>query len=262
MPPAPAPPPCRSLGKQCQALFVTLRASTDLVDRKGGDHETTWLLGHTERLSFGKLWKHKGDLFVKTVIHVPCKHLETRGERATCRAHGFQGRTPAAPPRQPQPRRVGGDRFRLVSQGRLVEETLRKPIPRPRGLPVVDGGNPCATAPCRTADHSRGAACCRDLQIEIMCDVSWSRQEALIRSRKSPYLCKVQRDNDESVEVEVISACDYLREDAISCSLHGRKRPDRRQAKPDLCRRWPVPTEDETLHPGCVFYLPAAGSGV
>jgi hypothetical protein len=102
-----------------------------------------------------------------------------------------------------------------------------------------------------------GAACCRDLQVEIMCDRSWIRQELLVRSRKRPFLCKVERETDESLEVEVISACGYLGDDGVACTLHGRQRPDGRQAKPDLCRRWPVPTLDETLHRGCVFAKPA-----
>ena len=45
------------------------------------------------------------------------------------------------------------------------------PDPAPaRSLPVLEpSANPCATAPCRTADNTMKAACCRDLQIEIMC---------------------------------------------------------------------------------------------
>jgi hypothetical protein len=268
MPSAPAPPPCQRLGSQCRALRVTLRASSALAKATSGDHEGTWLLGHTERLSFGRLWKHDGDLFVRATIHVPCKYLADEGEgRARCRAHGFEGPMPGAPARAPQPRRLGQDRFRLVDRGRLVNRQLeppppRKPVPVRRALTVLGQANPCATARCRTADNKVGAACCRDLQIEIMCDESWTRQEALIRSRQSPYLCKVVREDEESVEAEVISACDYLGEDNISCTLHGRVRPDGREAKPDLCRRWPKPTHDETLHPGCVFALPTPAAGV
>jgi hypothetical protein len=86
-----------------------------------------------------------------------------------------------------------------------------------------------------------------------MCDREWTRQEALVRSRKSPYLCKVTRERDESLEAEMISACGYLGDDGVACTLHGRRRPDGRPAKPDLCRRWPHPTESEILHTGCVF---------
>ncbi len=262
MPHAYPPPPCRHLGSQCQAIPVTLRASSQLRDARAGDHEATWLLGHTQQIEFGELWHHKRDLFVRAELHVPCKYLRVDGDRAECRAHGFAGPVPAAPPRQPQPRRLDGDHFRLVERGKLEARELIRLKPR-RSLTVLGGANPCATANCRTADHTRGAACCRDLQIEIMCDVEWTEQEALVRSRKSPYLCKIVRNDDDSLEVEIISTCGYLGEDGISCGLHGKRRADGRQAKPDLCRRWPVPTTDETLHPGCVFALPKpAAAGV
>lgn len=234
-------------------LPVTLRASSQLRNVGAGDHEATWLLGHTERIEFGEMWRHHGDLFVKADLHVPCKHLKTAHGAATCRVYGYTGPVPTAASRRAQPRRLGDTLFRVVDRARLVDLDLRRPR---RALPVVDSGdNPCAQAPCRTADHTRGAACCRDLQIEIMCDAGWTRQEALVRSRKSPYLCKVVREDDESLEAEIISACGYLGPDGISCGLHGKLRPDGRQAKPDLCRRWPKPTRDETLHPGCVFAI-------
>nr|MBA2458986.1 hypothetical protein [Gemmatimonadales bacterium] len=49
----------------------------------------------------------------------------------------------------------------------------------------------------------------------------------------------------------VISACGYLGEDGLACGLHGRRRPDGRPAKPDLCSEWPP--KNKGLHPGCVF---------
>ena len=131
---------------------------------------------------------------------------------------------------------------------------LDAPLP-PRSLPVLShgsgGDNPCATAPCRTADNTRKAACCRDLQVEIMCTRAQRRLEALVRSRRSPYLCKIERGGDYSLEVEMISACGYLEADGVSCSLHGRHRPDGRTAKPDLCFEWPP--KNRGLHPGCIF---------
>jgi hypothetical protein len=51
--------------------------------------------------------------------------------------------------------------------------------------------------------------------------------------------------------VEMISACGYLAEDGVACSLHGRLRADGRPAKPDLCTEWPP--KNRGLHPGCVF---------
>lgn len=245
------PPPCRQLGRQCHALSVTLRVSADLVDPSAGDHEATWLLGHTQRISFHELWRNREDLFARATLHIPCRYLSQTPSGARCTAWGYQGVVPASRP-APQPRQVGPDRFRVVERGRLVERELRPPPQPKRGLTVLNS-NPCAAAHCRTSDNRVGAACCRDLQIEIMCDETWSRQELLIRSRKPPYLCKIERERPDSLEVEVISACGYLGSDGVACLLHGRRRPDGRHAKPDLCRRWPKPTKDETLHPGCVF---------
>ena len=56
---------------------------------------------------------------------------------------------------------------------------------------------------------------------------------------------------DFSIEAEMISACGYLGEDGVACSLHGRHRADGRTAKPDLCFEWPP--KGQGLHPGCVF---------
>jgi len=247
-----AVPPCRSLGTQCRSLRVTVRVSADLEGISSGDHEATWLLGHTERISFGRLWRHRGDLFARATLHVPCKHLE-EGPDGTgrCQVHQFTGALPPDRQRR-QRRRLGGNRFRLIERGRLVERELPPPQLSSRSLTVLSH-NPCAEASCQTSDHTRKAACCRDLQIEIMCDKSWTRQDRLVRSRKAPYLCKVVRERDDALEAEMISACGYLGEDGVACTLHGRKRTDGATAKPDLCHRWPKPSKDETLHVGCVF---------
>ena len=248
---ASAPPPCRTLGPQCRRLKVVLRVSNDLEHAAAGDHEATWMLGHTQRISFGRMWRHRDDLFIDATIHVPCRHLREGSATASCTAHGYRGRlTPESSRRQR--RQLGKNRFQIVESGRLVERELPPPRVSKRALAVLSH-NPRAEAPCQTSDHKRGAACCRDLQIEVMCARTWTRQELLIRSRKSPYLCKVVRENDEALEAEMISACSYLGADGIACSLHGRHRPDGRKAKPDLCHRWPKPSKDETLHVGCVF---------
>ena len=257
MAPAPPPPPCQSLGSQCLALRVTLRVSSSLRKPTSGDQEATWLLGHTERISFGKLWRHDDDLYCRATLTVPCKHLKRTGGTARCSAWGFTGSLPTmeAPA---QRRRMGGEHFRIVERGQLVDRHLPKPPASPRRL-VVLAQNPCAKAPCRTSDNTIGAACCRDLQIEIMCDRSWTCQELLVRSRQSPYLCKVTRERDDSLEAEMISACGYLGEDGVACELHGRKRSSGESAKPKLCHRWPHPTGEEVLHPGCVFAKGPAG---
>lgn len=248
------PPPCRSLGPQCVGLRVILRVSSLDDGIRSGDHEATWLLGHTERLDFGDLWLDEGELYVDAVVRVPCRYLGRNGDAgASCQAHGFHGPSPKAPrPIKPQvPRRLGEDQFLIVDRAHQVERVLPPPAPPPRSLPIASGGNPCATAPCRTADNRRGAACCRDLQIEIMCTSRQRHLEALVRSRKSPYLCKVEREGKYSLGAEMISACGYLRDDGVGCALHGRSRADGRPAKPDLCSKWP--DDAETTHFGCVF---------
>jgi hypothetical protein len=89
---APTPPPCQTLGPQCRRLKVVLRVSNDLEYPAEGDHEATWMLGHTERISFGRMWRHRDDLFTDATIHVPCKHLREGPAGAACAAHGFRGR--------------------------------------------------------------------------------------------------------------------------------------------------------------------------
>ncbi len=244
-----AAPPCTGLSARCRRLKVTLRIGSLDEGATSLDHEATWLLGHTQHIAFGALWEGEGDLYVESVLHVPCRYLQAKNGRGRCMAHGFQGELPKDRALGEQPRRLGGDRFRLVDDMRLAERRLPPPA---RSLPVLDAGdNPCAAAPCRTADHRRGAACCRDLQIEIMCNRSNTRLEALVRSRRAPYLCKVSRPGDFSIEAEMISACSYLDNAGVACTLHGRRRADGRPAKPDLCSDWPP--KGKGLHPGCVF---------
>jgi hypothetical protein len=250
-----AAPPCRDIGSQCKSLRVTLRIGELEEGPDSLDHEATWLLGHTDEITFLELWEGEGDLYVEAVLHVPCKYLHEQNGSAKCRAHGFEGRAPRGARREPQPLQLGNDRFVIVEDCRNV---VRRLPGLARQLPVLAptdagpiGGNPCATAPCRTADHRRKAACCRDLQVEIMCTRAQRRLEALVRSRQSPYLCKIERAGDYSIEAEMISACGYLGPDGVACTLHGRHRPDGRTAKPDLCFEWPP--KNRGLHPGCVF---------
>jgi hypothetical protein len=119
---------------------------------------------------------------------------------------------------------------------------------------VQNGGNPCVGAPCRTADNVRGAACCRDLTLEVVAPAYDRRSdhlEALLLSRRAPYLCKTERVNEEILECEVISACGYLEDDGIGCALHDRLRPDGAPAKPFVCSEWPDLGPDDEGHPGC-----------
>jgi hypothetical protein len=248
---APRIPPCTALGRQCHALKVVLRIGSLEEGEESLDHEATWLLGHTERISFGELWHADGELYVDAILHVGCRFYRDEGGVAACGAHGFRGAPPRAPRPAVQPRQLGGDRFNVVERMRLRPRTLTHPK---RNLHVLVGGgsaNPCEGAPCRTSDHRRGAACCRDLQVEIMCTKAETRLEALVRSRRSPYLCKVGREGEFSLEVEMISACTFLEHGGVACTLHGRHRADGRSAKPDLCFDWPP--KGKGLHPGCVF---------
>lgn len=243
----PMPPPCNRLGPQCRWLDVTLRIGELQEGEESLDHEATWLLGHTERLDFGPLRKHRGELLVDVRLHVPCKHFRERDGEAACSAFGFRGAPPRRARRPPQPRQLGGNRFVLVDGERLRE---RPAVDVRAGLPVL-GSNPCLGAPCRTADNRRGAACCRDLQVEILCPEEDVLLEALILARQAPYLCKTERNAPDSVESELISSCAFLGADGVACSLHGRRREDGRPAKPDLCSAWPE--RGDLLHPGCVF---------
>jgi hypothetical protein len=241
------------MGSHCDALQVVLRVATLEARPDSADHEATWLLGHTERITFlGDLERDERDLFIEAVLQVPCKFLERGPDGgSSCRAHGYARATPPRGPDPAEPRRLGGDRFRIVESGKVVTRRL-PPNPKPRReLPIHAGSNPCIGAPCHTADNRRGAACCRDMQVEIMCTPGQRRLEALVRSRKSPYICKVERESPFSLGAELISACGFLLEDGIHCALHGRQRPDGRPAKPDLCSEWPEP--GDTMHPGCVF---------
>ena len=72
-----------------------------------------------------------------------------------------------------------------------------------------------------------------------------------MRSRRSPYLCKVERAGDYSIEAEIISACGYLEHDGVGCSLHDRLRPDGGAAKPEICYAWPDLEPGELTHHGC-----------
>ena len=242
-------PPCRSLGSQCRGVPVTLRVGSLEEGTHSLDHEATWLTGHTQNITFYELWEDEGELYVDAMLHVPCRYLQSLGKDARCAAYGFTGTNPRGPHQPEQPLQLSRDRFVLVENRRT---SVRQLPAAARSLPVLSAGaNPCALAACRTADNVRGAACCRDLQIEIMCTRRQRKLEALVRSRRSPYLCKVERPGDFSIEAEIISACGYLDEDGIGCSLHGRRRADGRPGKPDLCSEWPPKKQD--LHPGCVF---------
>ncbi len=242
-----------------------------------GDALATWLLGHRERISFGQPYRRGRQVLVDAAIHVPCRYLKgaTPGSgpetdatigthpgrkpghmaRAMCAAHGFVGRLPSTAPSAaaPSPQHEDGT-VTIVHRGRSHRMALPpRPAPR-RALPVLSAANPCVGAPCRTADNARGAACCRDLTLEIVAPAHQrqsARLEALLLARRSPYLCKTERVSAEIIECEVISACGYLEPDGISCALHPLARPDGSPAKPAVCSSWPDLGPDDVGHPGC-----------
>jgi hypothetical protein len=223
------------------------------------DAAATWLLGHTESLTFGIPYVKGDDLLVDATIHVPCKHLKDANGASSravgCAVHGFRGRMPRSSldkALRPQFDR-GGERYRVFYKRRI--RVLPLPLKRAarRALPIVSDANPCATAPCRTADNKHGAACCRDLTLDVVLTEAETEMEALLRARKSPYLCKVNRENETTVECEVISACGYLGDDGISCVLHDRLLPNGRNAKPSICYEWPDLGPDDAGHPGCAL---------
>jgi hypothetical protein len=262
-------PACRSLGGHCRDLPVTLSVADLEDDGATRDALATWLLGHGQRISFGTPYVRGRRVLVDAVVHVACKFLETEGNawrrggtdgreagRVRCRAHGFTGcLPPTSPPAGPRHRRHPDGTLTLVHRGRERRLDLKSRTPRPRALPVVqNGGNPCVGAPCRTADNARGAACCRDLTLEVLAPAYERRSEhleALLLARRAPYLCKTERVNEEILECEVISACGYLEDDGIGCALHDRVRPDGEPAKPYVCSEWPDLGPDDEGHPGC-----------
>lgn len=254
------------MGRHCRELDLTLRIADFRDDSPTlQDAAATWLLAHSQRITFGVPYRRKGELLVDATVHVPCSYLEPnrlqelngKGDQpGRCRAHGFRGKMPSStqPPsaRRPAVRQPNGV-FRIVFKGRQRTMPLRSKREARRALPVLNG-NPCATAPCRTADNTRGAACCRDLTLDALIPATNTHLEALLRARKSPYLCKVEREDERSVECEVISACGYLDPaDDVSCVLHNRLLPNGRLAKPSICREWPDLDEDEVAHPGCAL---------
>jgi hypothetical protein len=270
----PNTPDCAGLGPQCRELPLTLRIADDTDSASLRDAAATWLTGHTERMTIGRPYVKGSDLLADATVHVPCRYLRTadgapvsaardNGDRRApgrakmgvrCAAHGFRGSLPPDSRPLPEERielRRGTERFRVVFRGR--QRVLRLPLRRAarRALPVLADDNPCLGAPCRTADNRVGAACCRDLSLDVVAPEENRYLEALLRARQSPYLCKVSREGPDKIECEVISACAFLEEDGVHCSLHDRVLPNGRLAKPSICSEWPDLGPDDEGHPGC-----------
>src|SRR5574338_1481413 len=104
-------PLCQKLGSQCQQPDVTLRIGSLDESPESLDHEATWLLGHTQYISFGRLRGWAGDLLVDAVLHVRCRYLkpgDTPGE-GRCSLLGHIGPMPQRTRGADQPRQLGGD---------------------------------------------------------------------------------------------------------------------------------------------------------
>ncbi|MBI4500564.1 MAG: hypothetical protein HY700_05325 [Gemmatimonadetes bacterium] len=259
------PPPCKSLGSQCRELRLTFRiAELDEDDAEFHDHLGTWLLGHTERITFGRPYVGNRRLLVDGTVHVGCKYLrDADGQgapgrpagnapaRVRCEAHGFSGIIPAESHPARRALQHGNGQYTIVQDGRVQMLTLAaSPSPR-HSLPTLQPENPCTGAPCRTADNTRGTACCRDLTAEVVMQENHGETEALLRSRTPPYVCKVTLASEDILECEMISACGYLAGDDLSCSLHGLERRGGGAAKPSICSDWPAVDPDSEYHPGC-----------
>src|SRR5919202_376921 len=105
-----AAPPCRGMGSHCRGVPVTLRVGPLEEGTSSLDHEATWLIGHTERITFYDLWDDGGELYVDAMLHVSCRYLRQDGAEAACAIHGYRGPAPRGPRRPEQPRRLGGGR--------------------------------------------------------------------------------------------------------------------------------------------------------
>lgn len=266
-------PPCKSLGKYCREIKVTIRISdVESESRTVQEASVTWIAGHTERVTFKKPYVVGTELRADAIVHVPCRFLKTEdgdpavrpdgspaaslqeaGARVVCQAHGYTGRLPRSR-REPGERpvlRIDEGVFAIFYKGKKRELALKPKRKGRRALPVLESNNPCVGAPCLTSDNVRGAACCRDLQLELHLPKKSRRKEALLRARRAPYLCRVTRDDKKTVSCEIISACGYLADDGVHCVLHDRVLPNGKRAKPRLCYDWPELEPDETGHTGC-----------
>ena len=99
------------------------------------DHEATWLLGHTEHITFVELWESEGDLYVDAMLHVPAGIC---GRMARGALHRSRLRGPAAPRACRGPPAAAAGRRPLRGRGRLRTAVRTLPFRRDaaRGLPV------------------------------------------------------------------------------------------------------------------------------
>ena len=183
------------------ASAPSARASSDPPHRgaRGGappvlDHEATWLLGHTQQITFSELWEGEGDLYVEAVLHVRCRYLHEDGDWRSARPHGFEGRN--APRARREPTAAAARRRPVRGRGGPPECGVRELWP------------PAAPAGARRCHRRRESLRDRPLphgrqhpQSRLLpgpagrdhVHQAQRRLEALVRSRRSPYLCKIER---------------------------------------------------------------------
>ncbi len=83
------------VGPQCRSLPVTLRIGPLEDGTTSLDHEATWLLGHTQHITFSKSGRTEGELYVEAMLHVPCRYLRRDGASAQLYRPRIPGTYPA-----------------------------------------------------------------------------------------------------------------------------------------------------------------------
>jgi hypothetical protein len=184
-------------------------------------------LGHTERISFGKLWLREDPPLLQGHPAGPCKYLERNGDAARCAGKILPNSSPTVPVRQRQ--RLGGSRFRIVER-RWCRGCNG---PSPRQLTVL--ARTPAPRPLHTSDGGQGG--CRDLRRNHGDKADPTR---LLVVRLVTLSLQGDRERDDNLEADDLGL-QVSWEDGIACELHGRKRQSK-SAKPTLCHRWPHPT--------------------
>ena len=130
---------------------VTLRVGPLEEGTASLDHEATWLIGHTQHVTFADLWEDEGELYVDATLHIPCRYLRQDGTTATCTAYGYTGASPRGPYRAEQPRQLPRERFTIVENRRDHSPGTPTPAPKPPGAEwaqplrpgtLSDGGSP------------------------------------------------------------------------------------------------------------------------
>ena len=162
----------------------------------------------------------------------PVATCSEQGGGRTCRPHGFTGPLAADHAARLQPRSSGADRFVMVEdcQRAAVRRSRCRRRRGPARLPVLQrrqslrrrprAGRPTTPARSRLLPGPAG----RD-HVHQRRSAAWRRWCARGARRIS---ARSSGRATYSLEAEMISACGYLDDDGVACSLHGRHRADGR----------------------------------